>query len=175
MRNEKLVIKYLPLARKLGRKYDAPHIDGIAEAQFAMVLAAQTFDVRKGGSFPLYVEYAIRNRLKRLRAKSLPVSIDWQEVEADGEQASTVELAALAQPPTQEARVFRHEFVRYILKCLTREEKRLLLYLLREERQTQIAERLGISQPTVSRRIAALGNRARELVGAYNGGRPAGG
>lgn len=169
MRNEALILKYLPLARKLGRKYGSPQIDGEAEAQFAMVIAAQKFDAQLGGSFPLYAEYAIRNRLKRLRAKRLPQSVDWQAIEASEEPQSPEELAALLSPPIQERQAIRHDFVRWLLERLTRPEKRLLLLLLRRELQKDIAARFGVSQPTVSRRITALGVKATELIGVYDG------
>src|SRR5205085_1800893 len=141
---EELVERFLPLARKLARRYMGarePFDDLLQVASLGLVKAIDRFDPSRGTAFSSFAVPTILGELKRYFR-----DLGWSVHVPRGAQ----ELALKVEEARQ--------------KLTTREREVLVLRFVEDRTQTQIADLIGVSQMQVSRILRRALEQLRELM-----------
>jgi RNA polymerase sigma-B factor len=153
---EELVDRFMPLARRLAARYAGgaePFDDLVQVASMALVKAVDRFDPSRGTAFSTFAVPTILGELKRHfrdRGWSVHVPRDVQERILKIEKADAVEYGAAIAPA---------------LKQISERDRKVLhLRFVEDLTQSEIAERVGVSQMHVSRILRSTLDFLREQV-----------
>ncbi|MGM0409136.1 MAG: sigma-70 family RNA polymerase sigma factor [Bacillota bacterium] len=153
-RRETLIIKYIPLAKSLCKKFkNLNHQERYSEALYGLTLAAIKFDFE---NFPVkafsnYAKTIILNRLKKLTKNDI-VKIDWSEVEAREEDG----YDKMKYLKSNENPYYELEALDYFKKELDERKFEIMKLLIDDYTQSEIADKTNLSQSTISREIKSI-------------------
>jgi RNA polymerase sigma factor (sigma-70 family) len=154
---EELVDRFMPLARRLAARYAGgaePFDDLVQVASVGLVKAIDRFDPERGTAFSTFAVPTILGELKRHfrdRGWSVHVPRDVQERILKVERAMAELPAKLGHSPT-------------VQEISDRDRKVLHLRFVEDMTQSEIAERVGVSQMHVSRILRATIEKLRQQI-----------
>ncbi len=152
---DKLIEAYIPLAKSIANSYDTlPRDEARSEALLGLVIAAHNFDEERGAYFPPFARAVITNRLNSVFNKAVATNHIRHELDdgvmADVERINTIDTGYLILKMS----------IAEAIECLNKNNRKVFRMMIRGYTQSEIAEALEISQPTVSRIV----NQLREIV-----------
>jgi RNA polymerase sigma-B factor len=170
-----LIERFLPLARKLARRYagsSEPYDDLLQVASLGLVKAVERFDPSRGFAFSSFAVPTILGELKRYfrdSAWALQTGEAFDTVSLDAprssESATARRLDALGGQDDRLVLVDDQTTVFAAAQRLPERERRILYLRYGEDlTQAEIAVRIGVSQMQVSRLLRKSVNRLRELI-----------
>lgn len=160
------------LVNKLELQTSLEYDDIISEGMVGLLKAAQSFDSSKGYRFATYATRCIQNEIfmylrKLKKHQRVVLASDFVAFENDEE------LNLYEQMEDSKANFIEDienkesfdEIVNIILNCLSNGEKLTMLYQMSEITQTQISERLSLSQSYVSRLLKKAKRKIKKVLG----------
>lgn len=155
---DELIEDYIPLAKSICKKYyNLPYEERYSEALYGLVKAARNFDPEKGNFAP-YARKVINNQLKTYsnsRNSREEFCLDFNSLEAMSDDYDAANKKNIKAIYDKEDNYKRIDFMS-VLSVLTKKEKLLVIYIAKGYSQSECAEQLDISQPTVSRMLDRL-------------------
>lgn len=156
-RREELINNYIPLAKSICKEFsNLGHQERYSDALFGLYKAAKNFDFENYSikRFPNYAKTIIRNRLRQLYNSQKDVlPVDWNGVEASDDSQSHTLTSHLKD---NEDEYYNIEALETCKRMLSGDKYKIAICLMNNYTQNEIAEIMGLSQPTVSRRISNI-------------------
>ena len=169
----RVIEQNLPLVHALARRFsrEPGQVEDLVQAgAIGLIKAVDGFEMTRGRDLGAYAASTIVGELRRtVAARTWPVHVprgdggpEWAPVAVALDADALEEPAAAAELDRSEARAL----LRSAFRALTRRERRVVvLRYYRDWSQERIASELGLSQPQVSRELAAaLAKMRRALV-----------
>lgn len=170
--NNQRLVHYL--VRKLGvTPNSADYEDLVSIGTIGLIKAASTFDESKKNTFSTYATVCIKNELTMNYRKakkyandiSLECSIEY--VGDDGKEIALIDMIVDPESNFIEKNVIKEDFIQLvsiILNYLESKERLVMLLKFGNIGQIEMAEKLNISQPHVSRLIKKAIFKIREAI-----------
>jgi RNA polymerase sigma-B factor len=167
---DKIVERCLPLADHIARRFEGrgePRDDLVQVARVGLVNAVVRFDIDTGSDFVSFAVPTIMGEVRRhFRDNSWSVKVPRRLKELHLRLGAATAIAdTLGDVDAGLDRIENREALRPLLEALPeRERKVLVLRFFESMTQTQIADRVGISQMHVSRLLAKSLTRLRDQL-----------
>ncbi len=168
--NNKGLVHYL--VKKLGvTPNSSDYEDIVSIGTIGLIKAAITFDTSKNTTFATYASRCINNEIfmHHRRTNKHANDISFDEPIKEDDKGNGITLADTIGDPESnfvEEIADKEEYiklVRIVLNCLEGKHRIALLYLMADVSQTEIAEKLNISQSYVSRIEAKATKKVQEI------------
>lgn len=166
--NERL-IHYL-LQKKGVNEAHPDYKDLVSEGRIALQKAVFTFDKSKGNSFSTYASRCIYNAFGMYGRKNIKHN---KVISLETPIGEGLTFADVIKDPDSDftKNIENQEVVEnifsIIFNCLSKKDRDVMLYVLADKTQVEMADVLGVSQSVVSRRITRAINKIKQIAKSH--------